>query len=258
MIIGVDIGGTEIKAGLVSGKRILKKAIINTGKNKKEVIKNLIKCISVVFDKKVKGIGIGSPGPADYEKGVVGNTPNLNLKGVNLKKVLSKFKKKVIVENDATCFVLGEAIRLKKKRVVGLTLGTGVGGGVVIDGKLLKGNIELGHCTIDFKGPKLGFNQGSLESYVSGKAIKRDYGKEPRNLSSMKAWNNIGKKLGIGVSNLINSFDPEVVVLGGSVSKAFSKFKSEMNKEINKRAVKKVKVVKGSEDSGILGAASLV
>ncbi|MBW2996164.1 ROK family protein [Candidatus Woesearchaeota archaeon] len=261
MIIGVDIGGTEIKAGQVAGKRILKKAVVGTGGSRKEIIKNLIECISAVFDKKAKGIGIGMPGPADYEKGVIGKTPNLPLKGVNIKKIISKrFKKKILMNNDANCFVLGESKRLRKKNVVGLTLGTGVGGGVVIDGKLYVGNGnagELGHCTIKYDGKKGDFNQGSLESYVSGKAIIRDYGKYPRELKSAKAWNEIGGKLGIGIANLINAFDPDAVVIGGGISKAFSKFKAGMNKEISKRAVKKVPVVKGSSDSGIVGAASL-
>ncbi len=255
MIIGVDIGGTEIKAGLVSDGKIINKNTVKTGS---DVVGNLIKCISEVFDKRAKRIGIGAPGPADYEKGVIGETPNMPLKGVNIKKIVSeKFKKKVIIENDASCFVLGEAIRLKKKRVAGLTLGTGVGGGAVIEGKLLKGNIELGHCTIKYDGRKGDINKGSLESYVSGKSIKKIYKKNAEDLKSKKAWNEIGKHIGIGVSNLINAFDPEVIVLGGSISKSISKFKKSMNDEIRKRAVSKVKVVKGKEDSGILGAASL-
>ena len=193
MIIGVDIGGTEIKAGIVFNNRILKKVAVKTGSNKKDIIKNILDSIGILFDKRIKAIGIGCPGPADYEKGIIGDTPNLKLKGVNLKKIIHrKFKKKAVMENDACCFVLGESVRLKKKNVAGLTLGTGVGGGIVIDGKLYKGNGnagELGHCTIKFDGPKLGFNQGSLESYVSAKAIKRDYGKEPKELRLRKAGN---------------------------------------------------------------------
>ncbi|MBR9691269.1 ROK family protein [Candidatus Woesearchaeota archaeon] len=261
MKIGVDIGGTEIKAGIVSNNKILRKIVVKTGSNKKEIIKNMLDCVEVLFDKKIEGIGIGSPGPADYSKGVLGDTPNMPLKGVNLKKIVfNKFRKKVVMDNDANCFVLGEAARLKKKNVVGLTLGTGVGGGIVINGELYRGRGnagELGHCTIKFDGKKLGFNQGSLESYVSAKAIKRDYGKGPLDLKSSKAWKEIGEKLGVGVANLINSFDPDVVVIGGGIAKGFSKFKAGMNKEIMKRVVRKVPVVKGKEDSGILGAACL-
>lgn len=262
MKIGVDIGGHEIKAGIVLNDKIIKKIQINTGKNKQDIINEIIYVIELIFDKKVKGIGIGVPGPADYEKGIIGDTPNLPLKGVNLKKIISKkFGKKVIMDNDANCFVLGESIRLEKKNVSGLTLGTGVGGGIVIDGRLYHGNGnagELGHCTIKCDGKKLGFNQGSLESYVSAKAIKRDYGKDPIELKDKNAWKKIGIKLGAGISNLANTFDPDVIVLGGGISNAFSKFKSSMNDEIKKRAAVKVKVVKGDKDSGIIGAAGLI
>ncbi|MBD3354703.1 ROK family protein [Candidatus Woesearchaeota archaeon] len=258
MIIGVDIGGTEIKAGSVSNNKIINKKTVRTGK---DAVDNLIRCISEVFDKKVKGIGIGAPGPADYEKGIIGKTPNLDFKNKNIRKIISnKFKKRVIMQNDASCFVLGESIRLKKKNVVGMTLGTGVGGGIVIEGKLYVGNGnagELGHCTIKYDGPKDGLSKGSIESYASGKAIKREYGKDAHNLKSKKAWNEIGKKIGIRISNLINTFDPDAVVLGGGISKAFSKFKKGMNQEIKKRAIRKVNVVKGSEDSGMIGAANL-
>jgi len=133
-------------------------------------------------------------------------------------------------------------------------------GAIIINNRLYKGKGnagELGHCTINFNGPKEKFNNGSLESYVSAKAIKRDYGKNPLDLKSRKAWNEIGEKIGIGISNLINSFDPDVVVLTGGISNAFNLFKTRMNKEIKKRTLSKTVVIKGKEDSGIIGAASL-
>lgn len=260
MRIGVDIGGTEIKAGIVSNNKIIKKVVVKTGKTKEEIIRNILDVIKSLMNEKINFIGVGIPGPADYEKGVIGDTPNLPLKGVNVKKIISKrFRKKVVIDNDANCFVLGESLRLKKKNVIGLTLGTGIGGGIVIDSKLYhgKGNAgELGHCTIKFDGPK-SVNNGDLEAYVSGKAIKRDYKKSPKELKSIRAWKEIGEKIGIGIANIINAFDPDVVVLGGNISKAFNLFKTGMNKEVKKRAVSKVSVVRGNDDSGIVGAANL-
>lgn len=265
MIIGVDIGGMDIKAGRVLKDKIVKKVIVKTEveKGKQKVVQNILNCIDAVFDKKVKAIGIGCPGPADYEKGVIGKTPNIPLKGVNLKRIIFKrFRKRVVMANDASCFVLGEAIRLKRKLLVGLTLGTGVGGGIVIDGKLYygKGNAgELGHCTIKFDGPKCRCgNIGCLAEHVSTRGIKRMFGKDPIDLKSRKAWDDIGRLIGIGITNIANAFDPGVVVLGGGISRAFNKFKTAMNKEIKKRAMNKVKVIKGRGDSGILGAADLV
>ena len=261
MKIGVDIGGTTIKAGLIRNGELIEKIIVKTPKDK--IVDKILFVIEFLNNSKVNFIGAGCPGPADYSKGIIGKTPNISqLKGVKLKeKIAKKFKKKVVMQNDASCFVLGEALRLGKKNVVGLTLGTGIGGGIVIDGKLYvgEGNAgELGHCTIKFDGKKGDFNQGSLESYFSAKAIKRDFGKGPLELKSGKAWKEIGEKLGIGISNLINAFDPDVIVLGGKISRAFSKFKAGMNKEIKKRAIRKVPVVVGKEDSGIIGAANLV
>ncbi len=260
-VIGLDIGGTKIKAGVVSNNRILKKIVVKTGKTKKEVINNILEAINLLFNKNITAIGIGCPGPADYKKGIITNTTNIPLNGVNLKNIISKrFKKKTVMENDASCFVLGESIRLKKKNIVGLTLGTGIGGGIVINNKLYtgKGNAgELGHCTIKFDGLKDKLGKGNLEAYLSAKAIKKIYGKEPSKLSK-KDWNDYGKLLGIGIVNIIHTFDPDIIVIGGGISKAFSSFKSSMNKEIKKRARIKFKVIKGYEDSGILGAASIV
>ena len=263
MKIGVDIGGTEIKAGCISNGSIIEKITVKTPKTRKEIVEKILFVIDLLNNYKVELIGIGCPGPADYSKGVVGRTPNLpQLKGVNLKKkVRDKFKKKVLMQNDASCFVLGESIRLKKKNVVGLTIGTGVGGGVVINGELYvgAGNAgELGHCTIKYDGPKGGWNKGTLEAYISSKAIKRDYRKMPEELKSKKDWMEIGEKLGIGIADIINAFDPDVVVLGGGIAKAFNLFKAGMNKEIRQRAARKVPVVVGDKDSGIIGAANLV
>jgi len=260
-VIGIDLGGTKIKVGVVSDNKIIKKIVVETGKTKEEIIKNIINSLVTLFDQKIVAIGIGSPGSADYKRGIIGDTPNLPLKGINLKKIIfNKFKKKVIMANDASCFVLGESIRLKKINIVGLTLGTGVGGGIVIDGKLYtgKGNAgEFGHCTIKYDGLKGKWNQGELESYLSAKAIKNIYGQEPTELSQ-KNWDDYGKLLGISIVNLGHTFDPDVVVLGGGVANAFDLFKTSMNKEIKNRAMNNIKVIKGKEDSAILGAAALV
>lgn len=260
MIIGVDIGGTNIRAGIVSKGRILKKVVVETGKTRKKAIESILNAVDQLFNSKIKGIGIGVPGPADYPKGIIGDTRNIPLKGVNLKKIVSKkFHRKVVMTNDANCFTLGEAIRLRKKNVVGLTLGTGVGGGIVIDGKLYvgKGNAgELGHCTIKYDGLP-GYNQGDLEAYVSAKAVRRRYGKSARRLSK-KEFKEYGKFLGVGIANIANAFDPDVIVIGGGISNSFDLFKDSINKEISKRSVSKVKIVKGREDSGIMGASAIV
>ena len=260
-VIGVDIGGTNLKVGIVSNNKITKIITIKTGTTKESILNNLLSAIETLFNPKIEAIGIGCPGPADYHKGIIGDTPNLPLKGVNLKKIITeKFQRKVFMNNDASCFVLGEAIRLNKKNVIGLTLGTGVGGGIVIDGKLYvgKGNAgEFGHCTIKYDGLKGKWAPGEIEAYISAKAVQQRYGQEPIKLTK-KQWQDYGKFLGISIVNLGHTFDPDVVVLGGGLSKAFDLFKTSMNQEIKKRAMDTIKVIKGNESSSILGAAALV
>jgi len=253
MIIGIDIGGTTIEAGQVIGNKIVKKISVKTASTNKKIISDLKDILVYLEYKKSKGIGIGAPGPADYEKGIIGKTFNLPLGGVHVKKILSKFtKKKVVMNNDASCFVLGESIRLRKKNIIGLTLGTGVGGGIVINGELYQGNGnagELGHMSICYKGTKSECgNDGCIEQYLSAKGISK---------LTKKEFDKYGEWLGIGITNLINAFDPDVITLGGGISNSFNKFKPSMNKTIKKRALRNVPVIKGQYESHILGAADL-
>ncbi|UCD03818.1 MAG: ROK family protein [Candidatus Woesearchaeota archaeon] len=247
MIIGVDIGASYIKSGIVSRNKIIKKVVLETGKNKKEVIDNIIKSIEVLFDKKIQGIGIGCPGPADYKKGIIRNSPNIPLNGVNIKKVISqKFKKKVIIENDADCFAIGESMRLKTKNLVGLTLGTGIGGGIIVDGKLLhgKGNAgHIGHSTIKFDGVQSKCGNNCVEKlYRDARASRKDF----------------AKYLGIALANINNILDPEVISIGGGVSNTWDSFYKKMMEEFRKRTINKMpRVLKGAKYSGIIGVTSL-
>ena len=145
-IIGVDLGGTNIKTGLVSSYgKIIKKYEAKTQANKgtKKVISNIIKTIDEVKSEKVFGIGIGSPGPFDYKNGIITKPGNLPFRNVPLKKIIqTKFKIKTFLDNDANCFALAEAIfgqGKKYENVVGITLGTGIGGGIVINKKIFHG-----------------------------------------------------------------------------------------------------------------------
>jgi len=260
MKIGVDIGGTEIKAGIVSNGKVIKKITVKTQTNKgrKQVIQNITNAIKQLFNKNIKAIGIGAPGPLDYKRGILGKQLNLPLSNFNLKKfVQQKFKVPVAVDNDANVFTLGEALQGAGKKydnVIGLTLGTGIGGGIVINKKLYhgRGNAgELGHITIKFDEKiksKCG-NNGCIEQYASARGIcKRAKVKSPlelynlaikRNKKAISAWKQTGILLGIGIINIINSFDPDIVIIGGNISKAWKFFYKAMNQEINKRALLK-------------------
>ena len=283
-IIGVDLGGTNIRAGLVLGSKVIKKVEVKTepDKGKAIVIKNLVKAINNVMTKGVIGIGIGSPGPLDYRKGLIIRTKNIPLERVNLKKILEKkFNVPVFVDNDANCFALGEAVYGSGKKhncVIGLTIGTGVGGGIVINKKVLHGRLnagELGHMTIKFDGRKArSCNNGDLEEYVSTRGIMRTAkglkAKTPLdvynlalkgNKKAINVFEKMGFYLGIAVANFVNIFDPDVVIIGGEISNAWKFFSKSMKKTVKQRAyVNKNPIIIQSrlKDAAVLGAALLV
>lgn len=276
--ICVDIGGTSIKAAIVSRKKIVEKVVVPTEANKTKniVVKNIISAVEQLYNNKkykakVKRIVIAVPGPADYEKGIIRDTPHLPLKNTNLKLMLKKrFKKKIIMDNDSNCFALAEQqIRYPKAEVVvGLTLGTGVGSGIIIDGKILHGKgfaSELGHMTINFDGMKSACgNNGCLDTYLSGASVMRDYHKSAEDYCkhalkkdniSVNFWKVYGKMLGIGLANISNIFDPDVIVVGGKLANAWKFFEKEMKNEFSRRALNNTKIVQSRvKDAGMIGA----
>src|SRR3989339_1856954 len=192
MFIGVDLGGTKIAAALVSetGKIITDVNIpTEASKGKKHVLGVISKAIDHLLRtsaKPVKAIGLGVPGPILYEKGVVIGPPNLpGWKQVNLKQVLGKkFKLPVYVDNDANCAALAEArfgAGIGRKHFIYITVSTGIGGGIIINGELYRGANgsagEFGHMIIDSHGFTCGCGDvGCLEALASGTAIKKRAG----------------------------------------------------------------------------------
>ena len=198
--IAVDLGGTNLRVALVKGKKIYKYIKEPTPKNKKDLLKLMVKLISSLMSKDVKGIGVGSPGP--LEKGIIKNPPNIHLRNFNLKKYLEeKFNKKVEIENDAHCVALAEAeFGYKKKNFFILTLGTGIGGGVIIDGKMYIGKGmagELWHIILD--------NGKDLESLWKRKKNKI---KELFEKKDKKSLEQVSNYLAQGIGSLINVFYP--------------------------------------------------
>lgn len=285
--IGVDIGGTKIAAGLVSkdGKLLKKKTIATEAERGKDVVVyNIIRTIREVINDSACGIGVGCPGPLDPETETILNTPNLPLKGVKLRQVLEQeFGLPTRVDNDANCFVLGESIfgKAKKKSVVaGLTLGTGVGGGIVLNKEVLHGSGnagELGHMTIKYDGPKSTHgNFGEIEEYLSARGLmklaKKEgiYAHDPIELQFMASsgkkkvkniFHEYGSLLGIAIVNIIDALDPQAIVIGGNLTKAHELFEKNMFEEMKKRQDFNNAVIHFTSDTerhAILGAASLV
>jgi glucokinase len=247
------------------------------------------------------GIGIGVAGPIDMKKGLIMEPPNLpGLKGFPLRDFFrEKISSPIAIENDANAFTLGEGwVGAAKgcKHYCGITLGTGVGGGIVVAGKILHGVEgmagEVGHMVINPKGPLCGCGgRGCLEVYASGTGIRRmaleaiEKGKgkgilkwsggDPQqmtsenifeaaqsgNVTAKRIFNEMGKYLGLGLVNLIHLFNPEKIVIGGKVSRAWDYFIGSVMEVVQERSMKgpreKLQIVKAEcgDDAGMLGAA---
>jgi len=287
-IIGVDLGGTNTKAGLVTREgKIVARAEVPTEahKGQKVVIKNILDSIEKIKNSKkgkIIGIGIGSPGPLDFKSGKILNPVNLPLKNTPLKNIVEKkFKIKTFLDNDANCYALGEArfgAAKGYKNVLGMTLGTGIGGGIILGGKPYRGRgnaAEIGHMTIDYKGPKSKCgNDGCIEAHAAAKGIlswTRNIDVESTlqlytlakkgNKEAKRVFSQIGDFLGIAIANLVYAFDPDIIVLGGKISNAWPFFSKSMNETIRKRYFSKPCEIARTalgRDAGILGAAALV
>jgi predicted NBD/HSP70 family sugar kinase len=288
MFIGIDLGGTKIEGILVdsSGKIIDKKRLPTESKRSlKFTLDNLLSVIKYLSNGKIHGVGIGTPGfVVNGKLTLIKNVPNLM--NYDLKHWLIKHTgcKNVEIENDANCFALAEyrfGAGKGTENMVGVIIGTGLGGGIIIKNKLYSGTIggagEIGHTTLVPNGePCTCGGNGHFEAYCSGTGITRRYisakGKiiDPNPSLIFSSKEKIAKEisdetieyLAMGLSNLIMTLNPEMIVLGGGVSNI--NFYSDLNKRIKKYlnpahygCVNIVKNVLG-DSSGVLGAAALV
>lgn len=271
-IIAVDIGGTKISFGLVEDGKLKKILKVSTEAEKGPryiIKKNIIKNINLMMEKGVRGIGVGCPGPLDYKTGVIFNPPNLpKWKNIELKKILERrFKVPVKLDNDANVFTLGER---RAVNMVGITLGSGVGSGLIINNKLYHGNVfasELGHMILKADGSEGSDGiKGSFENYCSGPSIEKRYFEKTKEKRGMKEIAEMKDKeskevideaahyLAIALANIKNIFDPNLVVLGGSLSKVdymINKAIKEMEK-IPYKSKMKVEIA-ASEHSALIG-----
>ena len=265
--MGVDLGGTNIKLGIVSNKgKLVKKNSIKTqaDKGRDVVIENIKKGIQELLKSKstkkykIDGIGIGCPGVVTPGKGIVEDPPNLpGWEKVNIGKIVHKeFKKNVFVDNDANAAAIGELIfgsGKKYKSFIMITLGTGVGGGIIINKKIYHGDFgaagEIGHISIDYNGPKCNCGSyGCIEAYsgnhylserVRDKLKKHPESKlwevinddlsevSPRKIQdaaekgddfSIHVIEELGVHLGSAFTSLCNVLDISVFIIGGGIA----------------------------------------
>jgi glucokinase len=250
-LIGVDVGGTKVSVAVLEGTTLSEPEIRPTVLSSAEALVEQL--AHVVGDHgHADAVGIGVPASIDFATGTARYGPNIPLVNVPLRGLLTdRLRMPVFVDNDANAAALCEAydddLRPIAQNLVLLTLGTGVGGGVVIGGRIYRGAsgaaAELGHtivgASLDAGAPAAGDfpQEGSLESLASGRALdslgkERGLGRGPQvveaarggDASALEALNILGERLGIGIANAINTFDPEEVVIGGGVSSAADLF----------------------------------
>ncbi|MBV9229640.1 MAG: ROK family protein [Chloroflexi bacterium] len=331
LVVGVDLGGTQIRTAVLRGATLLSRVGLLTGENPtpERIIPRIIQAIHQALDNagvtldEIAGIGVGAPGPLNPRTGVVFAPPNLaGWHNVPLGATLKEhFSVPIFIENDANSAALGEYMfgaGQSSKEMVYLTISTGIGGGVIADGKILEGIVgtaaELGHMTIDWQGDRCNCgNIGCLESSSSGTPIARranelvalgkgdellafalshqKISKEPdpmtgSNLApgadihvnartvSMAAEAGIdvacdiiaraAEGLGVGLVNIIHIFNPEIIILGGSVTQIGARLLEPARHIVEKRAMHipreavRIVMAKLGEDTGLVGAGALI
>lgn len=272
-IIGIDLGGTTIGIGKINSNKIVKQLSFNVSSlaSEKNVVSEIIQAINQLFDNNISGIGIGVPSLVDIEKGIVFDVPNIpSWKKVHLKQILEdQFHKPVYINNDANCFAVGEKHYGKGKpfnNMVGLTLGTGMGAGIIINSHLYSGiNCGAGEFgTILYK-------DHVYEYYCSGQFFKDEFGIEGYKLfekakegdqTSLKIFEQFGTHLGNAIITILFAIDPEAIILGGSISQAFPFFKKSMWQQIKtfpyKHTLENLFIDRTEEPQiALLGAAAL-
>jgi len=244
-IIGVDLGGTKVTSGRIFQDKVLEQSTYQVPSSESEdnVLKTIFQSIDDVFTKDVTNIGVGVPSIVDIEKGIVYNVENIpSWKEVYLKDILeNRYQIPVQVNNDANCFALGVkhfGVGKSKRNIVCLTLGTGLGAGIIINSKLYAGN----NCSAGEIG-MLPYLNHNYEYYCSGQFFKNEFsycGEEIYNLAknndkkSLEIFNLFGKHIGNLIHAVLLTYDPEMIVFGGSVSKTYDYFQKSMAEEIKK------------------------
>jgi glucokinase len=311
-VLGIDIGGTNLVVGSVAedGSRLLATASEPTHAEAgaKDVLERLVTLAerAIVATRhempgtEILGVGVGAPGPLDTKRGIVLLTPNLGWVNLPLRQIIhERLGLPAALDNDANCAVLGEwwvGAARGARHAIGITIGTGIGGGLILEGKLYHGASdvagEIGHTTIDTEGRrcKCG-NYGCLEAYASGPnialraveeieagAVSRLPSLVGGDLSKITAQtvyqaardgddlalevvNDTARFLGVGIGNLLNVFNPEVVVVCGGVTLAgdhlFVPLRREAARRAFKPAVAACRIVPGEliGTAGVYGAA---
>jgi len=279
--IGIDLGGTSAKIGLVnSSKKIVAEGSVPSADfpDPKDLANHVADvCARLSAGRKIQGVGVGVAGDIDSNKGVVRVSPNLGWKNVPLKRLLSRrLKWPVTVDNDAKAAAWGlyhTQVPRTIKHLIVMTLGTGVGGGVILNGVLHRGATgsagEVGHMNIEENGPLCNCgNRGCLETYVGRPHIEKKvraaleggqksslqalFNKDPDLITplavseaaengdayAISIWNDIGRALGIAVGDLVYLLNPQMICFAGGLSQARELFLKPLRETLALRSFK--------------------
>jgi glucokinase len=246
-VAGLDLGGTKIAAGAFDGERLLSRVLLPTPKEGgKAVVAALAEAARRAEEEagvRALALGLGTPGPLDFREGVIRFTPNIpGLQDFPIRRLLEEATgRPVYLENDANAAALAEhhlGAGKGEKSSLFLTVSTGIGGGVVLEGRVLRGERgqggELGHTTLLPGGPVCGCGlEGCLEALAAGRALEREagyaYGRpvdtrelfrlyEEKDPKAERILLQAARYVGIGLASLVKAFDPGVVILGGGIA----------------------------------------
>jgi glucokinase len=304
--IGVDLGGTKMLLGVLDpgGKAVWESRERSAGESESELVELLLREIEEARAERsgIEAVGLGIPARIDHEKGVALSAVNLPIEDLPIRDiVVERAGLPTFVDNDANVAALAEqlygAARGTQNSVL-LTLGTGIGGGLVLGGEIYRGSIgagaELGHMSIEMDGPPCQGScrgHGCIETFASGTAIGREgraaAEREPDSAigkllaegtsvdgkavtvaakdgdeTAIGVLAQAGRRLGVGLANLANIFEPEVIVIGGGVMAAGDLLLEPARVELRARALKpmnEIPVVPAQlgEDAGMIGAAAM-
>lgn len=286
--IGIDLGGTKIEvAALNKTHDVIFRERVETGANKgtEHILNQIFKAYQSAtqyIKNATHSVGVGTPGSISIKSGLLRNSNTTCLNGLPLQKLIEKkLNTKLILENDANCFALAEAIMgaaINYNLVFGVIMGTGCGGGFVINKQLRIGPQliagEWGHSIINPMGPKCYCGkQGCVETYISGSGLENDIKKHlkkhitAKDFLNQKSYSQVEKKIidnfyyyfGLSLSNIINIIDPDVIVLGGGLSQQkelYSYGKQEVYKNIfSDYCMTPIIKNKLGDSAGVIGAA---
>ena len=271
--IGIDLGGTNIRGGLVSGTELksIESGKINPNAKAEEIIMQLFDLTEKLMIDSVSAIGIGVPGLVDEERGIVFDVLNIpSWTELPLKQIMEeRFGVPVLINNDANCFAVGEYYfgkGVEGDSMVGLTIGTGLGSGIILKGKLYSGKT----CGAGEFG-MIDYLDHHIEYYASGQFFKNVYDVDGElvfdkaksgDATALKMYDELGRHLGNAIKIILYALEVDKIILGGSVRHALPFFEKSMWERLKtfayKRTIDNLKIeVSDLANSGILGAAAL-